>query len=115
MDDGGTVSRFPAPASGQITSGPDGALWFVAGGSVGRMTTAGDVTLLTLPPGLAASGGLAVGADHAVWVGAGGRVGRGAAGGAGSRLPPPARPHAARPFPAAGGGGGAVRGPPGRP
>ena len=39
IDDAGTVALFPAPATGQITPGPDGALWFVAGATVGRIAT----------------------------------------------------------------------------
>lgn len=42
----GTVSSYPVTVDPRsLTAGPDGALWFIAKGYLGRMTTSGDVTL----------------------------------------------------------------------
>jgi virginiamycin B lyase len=105
IDDGGTVTLFPAPATGQITSGPDGALWFVAGATVGKITTSGDVTVLGLPAGLRAGDGIATGADHATWFGAGDAIGRVDSGGAITSFRLPAGIHADGRLSSAGDGG----------
>ena len=51
-----------------ITAGPDGALWFTNGGndSIGRITTAGEVTNYT-GDGIYAPDGIAAGPDGALW------------------------------------------------
>jgi virginiamycin B lyase len=71
-----TFSVYPTPFFGAawgITAGPDGALWFVNGGSVWRMTTTGLMTEYVLPDdGIFYSNGrftygIAVGSDGALW------------------------------------------------
>jgi virginiamycin B lyase len=53
---------------GGITTGSDGALWFLAeaGAAIGRMTTSGSVTTFPLPPGDDA-GAVTPGPDGALW------------------------------------------------
>jgi virginiamycin B lyase len=64
--DGVQVFTVTPAQPDQITEGPDKALWFTMGGSIGRMTAAGAVTLYALPtPGYA--GGITVGSDSALW------------------------------------------------
>jgi streptogramin lyase len=70
-DDGYTVSNYTStgidvPAG--ITSGPDGALWFVNNGndSIGRITTGGVVTNYT-DPSIDSPAGMTVGPDGALW------------------------------------------------
>ena len=77
----GVVTRFAVDAAyaklGAITAGPDGNLWFNANKAIGRITTAGVVTMFT--DGLAADDNLndlVVGPDGNVWFAATGRVGR---------------------------------------
>ena len=68
------VSLFTNPniVPGDLTVGPDGALWFGNGGcngvpySIGRMTTSGAFTTYT-GPGLDHPGGFTVGSDGALW------------------------------------------------
>jgi len=53
---------------GQITTGPDGALWFdndVQSGSVGRLTTTGQVS--TYGAGISRPNAIAAGPDGALW------------------------------------------------
>ena len=58
-----------------ITPGPDQALWFVEGGSIGRMTTTRNETNYPLPGSIGA-GGIRVGPDGNLWFHEnGGRVG----------------------------------------
>ena len=69
---------LPVTDANGITTGPDGALWFTNGGgspSIGRITTAGAVTMYPLdcncyPVGITA------GPDGALWFSSGGWVGR---------------------------------------
>jgi hypothetical protein len=69
------------PASGQpvtlhphsVTTGPDGALWFTAidVNQLGRITTAGVITMYDLPPGTGEAGltsSVTTGPDGALWV-----------------------------------------------
>ena len=55
--------------SGGIAAGIDGALWFTAGASIGRITTAGAITEYPLPDGTVI-GGITAGAHGAIWFGA---------------------------------------------
>jgi hypothetical protein len=51
-----------------ITTGPDGALWFTDGGvRIGRMTTAGAVTVYAIPTPTGAPYGITTGPDGALW------------------------------------------------
>jgi len=76
------TNHYTAPGingPGPITTGPDGALWFgndVSYGSVGRITTTGQVT--TYPATAARSpGSIAAGPGGAMWFGMGtGHIGR---------------------------------------
>jgi len=76
----GVISSFALPSYGVtigITAGPDGALWFTdryccATPHVGRVTTAGAITQLTLPHPVgstdrAFSGPIVAGADGKLW------------------------------------------------
>ena len=47
-----------------IAPGPDGALWFGEDGGIGRITTAGAITLYSIP---GVPGGIAWGPDGALW------------------------------------------------
>ncbi len=68
----GTITEFAltsdvsAGPSG-ITSGPDGALWFVSGSYVGRITPAGTISQFPLSRGPGTS--IATGPDGALWFG----------------------------------------------
>jgi streptogramin lyase len=74
----GSITMFELPTSGvggfpgaqplQITSGPDGALWFTTfrGGVIGRIDTAGHTSAFTVPQG-AETRGITVGPDGAIW------------------------------------------------
>ena len=67
---GAAVTDFPFSGSvGDITSGPDGALWFTGGsgghGVIGRISTAGVITTFSDPTIEPAS--LTVGSDGALW------------------------------------------------
>lgn len=65
----GTVTAFPlsstAPA-GQLTVGPDGALWFDAIGAIGRVSAAGTLASLPLASPYVPSG-IAAGGDGDLW------------------------------------------------
>ena len=74
----GSVSTYTVPGGTptDVTTGPDGALWFTekAGNSLGRVTTAGAITIVPLPsaPSSALGNGnlptaIATGPDHALW------------------------------------------------
>ena len=56
-------------APSRITAGPDGALWFTSNGnnSIGRITTAGQVTIYALPGNQDFPVGIAAGPDKAMW------------------------------------------------
>src|SRR5437879_11039393 len=65
----GTITLFPTPqavAPGTIASGPDGALWFTAGESIGRVTTSGAFTMLT-DPLIVDAVAITRGPDGAMW------------------------------------------------
>jgi virginiamycin B lyase len=49
-----------------ITAGPDGALWFTENSTIGRMTTAGEITQFPLPYGHGPNS-ITVGPDGALW------------------------------------------------
>jgi virginiamycin B lyase len=70
----GKIVEYPVPASYAqpfgITPGPDGALWFtgISPSAVGRITTAGKITLFSLPPSLALAPYLiTTGGDGDLW------------------------------------------------
>lgn len=73
----GELSFFPLSdpeaGPGPIVAGPDGALWFTEGAadSIGRITTAGTITEVPLPPGSKPSD-IVLGADGDLWVSAAG-------------------------------------------
>jgi virginiamycin B lyase len=68
----GTITAFPVPAANanlvQITTGPDGALWFTENNAdqIGRITTAGSVTEYPLTVN-AGPWGITAGPDGALW------------------------------------------------
>jgi virginiamycin B lyase len=69
----GEFSYYPSQATpqGPIAAGPDGALWFTASnasvGSIGRIATAGDVTLFPTPTIGSFPQGITAGPDGAIW------------------------------------------------
>ena len=82
------LASIPMPfyQSYGIVAGPDGALWFTAwigrslgtapSSSIGRITTAGAITLYDLPDPTSAPNGIAVGSDGALWFTETGKIGR---------------------------------------
>jgi virginiamycin B lyase len=87
---GGAITEFDIPggasAPGQIAMGPDGALWFgqlsgcnqIAGcteAQIGRSTTGGVITLLSLSPNVPVQG-INAGPDAAVWFTDGSAIGQ---------------------------------------
>ena len=73
--DPGRCTTFSTPgATGPVVAGPDGALWFLGDGFVGRMELAGNVTRFPAPVGPASD--LTVGPDGALYFTAQGVVGR---------------------------------------
>jgi virginiamycin B lyase len=60
-------NEFPAPMAGGIAAGPDGAVWFTAANSIGRITTLGAVTQYPVPTPKAGPGGITAGPDGALW------------------------------------------------
>jgi virginiamycin B lyase len=64
----GVVTLYPVSgAPADITTGPDGALWFADGNnSIDRITTSGTVTTYT-DPGITSAGSLTAGPDGALW------------------------------------------------
>lgn len=73
--DPGRCATFDAPgAEGPVVAGPDGNLWFVGDGFVGRMDLGGGVTQFPAP--VDASSGLVAGADGALYFTGSGVVGR---------------------------------------
>ena len=63
------IREFPVSpyfGVGDITSGPDGALWFTADEAIGRITTSGRITMFPLPTGSSGSG-ITSGPDGALW------------------------------------------------
>ena len=69
---GVVTGLFPLPTVGAlpaaITSGPDGALWFVEAfvGKIGRITTAGVITEFTIPTA-SSFAAITSGPDGALW------------------------------------------------
>jgi virginiamycin B lyase len=64
------MSDFPINAAAQdITTGPDGNLWFTetGGNAIGRMTLSGVTTEFVLPTATSYPQGLAVGPDGRIW------------------------------------------------
>ncbi|HEX9304299.1 MAG TPA: hypothetical protein VGA31_07600, partial [Thermoanaerobaculia bacterium] len=54
-------------ASGDITTGPDGNLWFIEGNAIGRITTAGVVTEFPMPTPQSYPTRIVAGPDGALW------------------------------------------------
>jgi virginiamycin B lyase len=81
-----SITEFVLPGAGRpmnITTGPDGALWFTVGdvpgsseNQIGRITTAGVITLHSLPVGSRGSFGIAAGPDSALWFTESDKIGR---------------------------------------
>lgn len=70
-------SSLPPGTANGITAGPDGALWFPLGGSIGRITTKGAVTNFPIPAEYAAAAAITAGSDGALWfTDCAGRIGR---------------------------------------
>jgi len=68
----GSTGLFPS----EITTGPDGALWFLNGDNlIGRISIQGTITSFSLPGNVAATG-ITAGPDGALWFGQTGGVGR---------------------------------------
>jgi virginiamycin B lyase len=69
----GAITEYPAEdASGAITVGPDGNLWYTistgdGGTAIGRMTPTGQITVFPLEGGLGPLGDIVSGPDGAVW------------------------------------------------
>jgi virginiamycin B lyase len=63
------ITEYAVPVSGLsgIAAGPDGAMWFSGNGHVGRITTAGVVTLYQVPTSNDVSASIAAGPDGALW------------------------------------------------
>ncbi|MCX6418924.1 MAG: fibronectin type III domain-containing protein, partial [Actinobacteria bacterium] len=59
----------PGSRPGQITSGPDGALWFTetVGNKIGRITTAGAISEFDVPTSSGEPFGITAGPDGALW------------------------------------------------
>lgn len=67
---GGRISEFPLRPGivpFDITTGPDGALWFTTRKQLGRITTAGSISLWAIP-GAKELEGLAMAADGSAWI-----------------------------------------------
>lgn len=74
----GTITEFPLPANlypGDITKGPDGNLWFTAGGTIGRMTPTGVIHKFSLPAN-SFSNSITAGPDGNLWFKESDKVGR---------------------------------------
>jgi virginiamycin B lyase len=69
----GTISEFPVPTAAgepiEITTGPDGALWFTeeTGNKIGRITTAGSFSEFSVPTAASFPIGITAGPDEALW------------------------------------------------
>src|SRR6266567_26413 len=67
----GTISEFPLPSSifwpTYITKGPDGNLWFNAGGTIGRITPTGVIRLFSIPTQRLVAAGITDGPDGNLW------------------------------------------------
>jgi virginiamycin B lyase len=70
---GAITAEYSVSGANDITSGPDGALWFItngpgAGGTVGRITTGGTITYFPLPICFECyPTGITTGPDAALW------------------------------------------------
>ncbi len=69
-----TITEFPIPTAnsrpfGDITTGPDGALWFDENEAnrIGRITTSGTITEFPLPTANSRPFGITAGPDGALW------------------------------------------------
>jgi virginiamycin B lyase len=67
----GIITEFPVPTGlpAEITSGPDGNLWFTAENStqIGRVTPGGDFTLFPIPTSSGDPFGITSGPDGNLW------------------------------------------------
>jgi streptogramin lyase len=70
----GFVTHFDLPTTscdaqqlGQITTGPDGNLWFTKADTIGRITTAGSFTEFSIPAFSSQPAGIASGPDGNLW------------------------------------------------
>jgi virginiamycin B lyase len=70
----GEIREFSLPPAPQfaaapysITAGNDGAMWYLAGGRVGRITPSGQVTEFPVATGSAAEGEIVSGSDGNLW------------------------------------------------
>jgi streptogramin lyase len=92
MTTAGVFTRYSTGLTGSglggITAGPDGALWFIAGSAIGRITTGGTVTSYT-DPAITYPEGITAGPDGAVWFTNGNAIGRITTGGAITSYPVP--------------------------
>lgn len=70
MKPSGRLTEFQAVGVGGlqwIAPGPDKALWFTGGGSIGRITTSGAVTTYAIPTYQVQPVGIATGPDGNIW------------------------------------------------
>ena len=66
IDGGGTLTEYSITgAATSIAAGPDGALWFITGKAVGRMSTAGVATTFPTPNNTLTA--ITAGPDGALW------------------------------------------------
>lgn len=69
----GNVAEFPLPRSDystwphSLTPGPLGSVWYLAGGTIGRVSRYGEVTEMPAPTGRYGEGELVVGHDGNLW------------------------------------------------
>ncbi|MEU7876500.1 PxKF domain-containing protein [Dactylosporangium sp. NPDC049140] len=70
----GDITTYPLPATtfgGMITTGPDDALWFTGGDNngslIGRITTAGVVSVFRFTTDFVSPNGIVAGSDGALW------------------------------------------------
>jgi streptogramin lyase len=78
---GGTITSYSVTSDiGQLTAGPDGALWFTefqtSANAIGRITTSGSITTYTVPTPDSYPDYITAGPDDALWFGEAGNVGR---------------------------------------
>ena len=65
----GALTEHPVSGVVNIAKGPGGAIWFTTGGKfVGRLTAAGDLSLVNDPQRFRGTYGIARGPDGAMWV-----------------------------------------------
>ncbi|HLG95715.1 MAG TPA: IPT/TIG domain-containing protein [Bryobacteraceae bacterium] len=65
----GQITEYSVPFVGLsgIAAGPDGAMWFSGGRNIGRITTAGAVTVFPIPTSNAEGASITAGPDGAMW------------------------------------------------